>query len=48
MTPELLLEKARRCVAGSLLEERSFDVSRLLNLSGEVSVASLLKDLRAH
>jgi 2-methylcitrate dehydratase PrpD len=48
MTPELLLEKARRCVAGSVLEERSFDVSRLLNLSGEVRVASLLKDLRAH
>jgi 2-methylcitrate dehydratase PrpD len=47
MTPELLLEKALRCVAGSLLEERSFDVSRLLNLSGEVSMASLLADLRA-
>jgi 2-methylcitrate dehydratase PrpD len=46
MTFELLLEKARRCVAGSVLEGRSFDVNRLLDLSGEVSVASLLAELR--
>ena len=46
MTFELLLEKARRCVGGSVLEGRSFDVNRLLDLSGEVSVASLLAELR--
>lgn len=46
MTAEQLLEKARRCLAGSVLEG-SFDVRRLVSLTSEASVASLLKELRA-
>jgi 2-methylcitrate dehydratase PrpD len=46
MTAEQLLEKARRCVAGSVLEGR-FDMRRLVNLSAEASVATLLEDMRA-
>jgi 2-methylcitrate dehydratase PrpD len=47
MTSEQMLKKARRCVAGSALEGRGFEVHRLLNLHEEPSVASLLETLRA-
>jgi 2-methylcitrate dehydratase PrpD len=46
LTDEQLLTKARRCVAGSVLENRSFDVSRLLGLEHESSVARLMVELR--
>ena len=47
MTPEQILEKARRCVQGSALSSSSFDVSRLINIVDEVSAAGLARDLRA-
>jgi 2-methylcitrate dehydratase PrpD len=42
-----LLEKFRRCVAGSSLEGRHFDVQRLLRLEDEPSIASLMRELAA-
>jgi 2-methylcitrate dehydratase PrpD len=47
LTSEQMYEKASRCVRGSALEDRSFDVGRLLRLSEETSVSSLLQELRA-
>jgi 2-methylcitrate dehydratase PrpD len=47
LTNEQLLAKARRCVAGSPLEQRSFDVGRLIGLEHESSIALLMKDLGA-
>jgi len=48
MSTDQLLEKATRCIAGSALESRSFDVRRFFNLSSEPSAAALLSDLRAN
>jgi 2-methylcitrate dehydratase PrpD len=40
-----LLEKFHRCVTGSPLEARQFDVERLLHLDDESSITSLMHDL---
>jgi 2-methylcitrate dehydratase PrpD len=47
MTAEQMFEKNRRCIAGSTLEVRDFDVNRLLKVDKESSLASLLADLRS-
>jgi 2-methylcitrate dehydratase PrpD len=47
LTSEQMYEKVSRCVEGSALEDRSFDVRRLLKLWEEPSVSALFQELRA-